>query len=219
VLTGRDGAKLDRAAASVREHHVEVLTTPGDVRMRESAEKTVADTISRFDKLDILVNNAQIFQVLVPLADISQEQSEAVLDSGFWGTFHFMRAALPHMKKTGGGSIINMGSREGIYGSAGFAVYAATKEAIRGLTRAAAREWGAFNIRVNVICPAARSAAAEKFFEDYPEQREHYLGQIAMHRFGEPGTDIANVVIFLATDQSAFVTGQTLNVDGGMTML
>jgi NAD(P)-dependent dehydrogenase (short-subunit alcohol dehydrogenase family) len=219
VLTGRDSAKLERAAKSVREQGVEVLVIPGDVRKREAAEKTVAGTIAKFGKLDVLVNNAQIFQVLIPLADISQEQTEAVLESGFWGTFYFMRAALPHLKKAGGGSIINLGSREGINGTVGFSIYAATKEAIRGLSRTAAREWGEFNIRVNVICPAARSEAADKFFEDYPDQKQNYLGQIAMRRLGEPATDIANAVVFLASEQSGFITGQTINVDGGLTML
>jgi NAD(P)-dependent dehydrogenase (short-subunit alcohol dehydrogenase family) len=219
VLTGRDSAKLERAAKSVREQGVEALVIPGDVRKRETAEKTLAETIAKFGKLDILVNNAQIFQVLIPLAEISQEQTEAVLESGFWGTFYFMRAALPPMKQAGGGSIINLGSREGINGTVGFSIYAATKEAIRGLSRAAAREWGEFNIRVNVICPAARSEAADKFFVDFPDQKQHYLGQIAMRRLGEPDTDIANVVVFLASAQSGFVTGQTINVDGGLTML
>lgn len=219
MLTGRDAAKLERAAIALREHGVTVLTRAGDVRQRETAETAVAEAVAKFGRLDIVVNNAQIFQVLVPLADISQELAEAVLGSGFWGTFYFMRAALPHLQKVGGGSIINMGSREGIFGSTGFGVYAATKEAIRGLSRTAAREWGAFNIRVNVICPAARSEAAEKFFEDYPEQKKLYLDQIALRRFGEPDSDIADVAVFLASEQSAFVTGQTINVDGGMTML
>jgi NAD(P)-dependent dehydrogenase (short-subunit alcohol dehydrogenase family) len=219
VLIGRDAAKLERAARSMRKQGVEVLTMPGDVRKRETAEKTVADTVAKFGRLDVIVNNAQILQAIIPLADLSQEEMEAILESGFWGSLYFMRAALPHMKKAGGGSIINLGSREGINGTAGFSIYAATKEAIRGLSRAAAREWGEFNIRVNVVCPAARSEAAEKFFEEFPDQKQHYLGQIAMHRLGEPDTDIANVVIFLASEQSGFVTGQTINVDGGLTML
>jgi NAD(P)-dependent dehydrogenase (short-subunit alcohol dehydrogenase family) len=219
MLTGRDAAKLERAATPLRELGVKVLTRAGDVAERQTAEATVKETITQLGRLDILVNNAQVFQVLVPLANVSEDLAEAVLGSGFWGTFYFMRAALPHLQEAGGGSIINMGSREGILGTAGFSIYAATKEAIRGLTRAAAREWGEYNIRVNVICPAARSEAADKFFEDFPEQKQHYLDQTALRRFGEPDTDIANVAVFLATDDAAYVTGQTLNVDGGMTML
>jgi NAD(P)-dependent dehydrogenase (short-subunit alcohol dehydrogenase family) len=121
--------------------------------------------------------------------------------------------------KQGGGSIVNVGSREGIMGSAGFGIYAATKEAIRGLSRSAAREWGRYGIRVNVICPAAVTPASEQFFADHPDMKDHYLGQIALGRLGDPATDIGSAVVFLASSESAYVTGQTIHVNGGMAMI
>jgi NAD(P)-dependent dehydrogenase (short-subunit alcohol dehydrogenase family) len=130
-----------------------------------------------------------------------------------------MLAALPHMKKAGGGSIINMGSREGISGGAGFAIYGAGKEAIRGLSRTAAREWGQYNIRINTICPAAWGPAAEAYFSAHPEFKQIYLKDICLGRFGDPENDIGSAAMFLATDDSRYVTGQTINVDGGQVML
>jgi NAD(P)-dependent dehydrogenase (short-subunit alcohol dehydrogenase family) len=188
------------------------------VRHRASAEDTVAATIEEFGRLDILVNNAQSSKPFTQLEDMSQEDIELTIESGLMGTLYHMLAALPHMKQRGG-SIVNVGSREGIMGSAGFGIYAATKEAIRGLSRSAAREWGRYNIRVNVICPAAVSPASEQFFADHPDMKDHYLNQIALGRLGDPATDIGSAVVFLASAESAYVTGQTINVDGGQVML
>jgi NAD(P)-dependent dehydrogenase (short-subunit alcohol dehydrogenase family) len=129
-----------------------------------------------------------------------------------------MQAVFPHMKETGG-SIINFGSREGVFGGVGFGIYAATKEAIRGLSRTAAREWGKHNIRVNVICPAALSPAAVTFLADHPKEAEYYKGQIALGYFGDPAADIGPVAVFLAGPESRYVTGQTVNADGGQMML
>jgi NAD(P)-dependent dehydrogenase (short-subunit alcohol dehydrogenase family) len=125
---------------------------------------------------------------------------------------------VPYMKARGG-SIINLGSREGIHGGPGFGIYAATKEGIRGLSRVAAREWGKHNIRVNVICPAALSPIAIKYLAEFPEQAEMYRKEISLGRFGDPERDIGPAAVFLASDASHYVTGQTINVDGGQMML
>jgi NAD(P)-dependent dehydrogenase (short-subunit alcohol dehydrogenase family) len=129
-----------------------------------------------------------------------------------------MLAALPHLK-VNGGSVINLGSREGIMGGAGFAIYGAGKEAIRGLSRTAAREWGQYGIRINTLCPAAMSDAAVHYFAEHPEAKEIYVKDICLGRFGDPRDDIGRAALFLATDDSGYVTGQTINVDGGQAML
>jgi NAD(P)-dependent dehydrogenase (short-subunit alcohol dehydrogenase family) len=121
--------------------------------------------------------------------------------------------------KARGGAIINLGSREGIFGGLGMGIYAATKEGIRGLSRVAAREWGVHKIRVNVICPAALSPAAVKYLEEFPEQAEMYRKQLALGYFGDSEADIGPVALFLASDESRYVTGQTINADGGQMML
>jgi NAD(P)-dependent dehydrogenase (short-subunit alcohol dehydrogenase family) len=219
AITGRDKAKLEGVAGELRANRVEVLTVPGDVRKRTSAQQNVKAALERFGQLDVLVNNAQTPQPNAPLESIDDETIAQTIESGLLGTLYHMQAAFPHMKEHGGGSIINFGSREGEFGGLGFGVYAATKEGIRGLSRTAAREWGAHGIRVNVICPAALSPAALKFFAENPEMETYYKKQVALGYFGDPHDDIAPVALFLASAASRYVTGQTVNVDGGQMML
>lgn len=220
VLTSRDAKKLERAADKLKSIGVEVLTVAGSVRSRHHAREAVAATIERFGRLDILVNNAQTTDSAHgdALESIDDEKIAAVLESGLLGTMYFMQASFPHLKKNGG-SIINMGSREGIYGGVGSCIYAATKEAIRGLSRVGAREWGRYKIRVNVICPAALSEAAIKFLDEHPESKKMYESQLALGWFGDPLKDIGPVAVFLAGPDSGYITGQTINADGGQIML
>lgn len=218
VITGRNEDKLRKAADTIRAQGTEALTVVGDARKRASANETVAATIARFGRLDILVNNAQSSSPGVPLEDIDDDTIALTLESGLLGTLYYMQASLPHLKERGG-SIINLGSREGIHGGAGFGIYAATKEGIRGLSRTAAREWGKYNIRVNVVCPAALSPAAVNYLEKHPDHAKAYLAEIALGRFGDPQQDIGPIAVFLAASDSGYLTGQTLNADGGQAML
>jgi len=217
AITGRDAAKLGRAEAALRELGAEVLTIPGDVRQRATAEQDVAAVLKRFGRLDVLVNNAQSSVPGTPLEAIDDATIALTLESGLLGTLYHMQAAFAHMKERGG-SIVNFGSRTGTVGEAGFGIYAATKEGIRGLSRVAAREWGQHGIRVNVVCPAALSEAAEKYLAENPEQKKYYESIVPLRRLGDPVRDIAPIVVFLASDESRYVTGQTINAEGGMTM-
>lgn len=218
VITGRDAGKLEVAAGELRRLGAEVECVAGDARLRATAEADVAAAIARYGKLDVLVNNAQSSVPFVPLEQIDDATIGLTIESGLYGTLYHMQAAFPHMKE-GGGSIINLGSREGEFGGVGFGIYAATKEGIRGLSRTAAREWGKHGIRVNVICPAALSPAAKTFLETHPKEAEYYLSQVALGYFGDSLEDIGPVAVFLASAASKYVTGQTINVDGGQMML
>ena len=218
TITGRDGNKLDNAAERLRSKGADILTVPGDARNRTDALKAVEDTVQRFGSLNILVNNAQSSVPGTPLEEIDDDTVSLTLESGLLGTLYHMQAAFPHLKANGG-SIINLGSREGIFGGVGFAIYAATKEGIRGMSRSAAREWGRYGIRVNVICPAALSPAAETYLAEHPEEAKMYISQTALGRIGDSYGDVAPVAVFLAAPESRYVTGQTLNVDGGQMML
>ena len=218
VLTGRTAEKVQAAAEGLKQLGVRAIAVGADVSKRESAVKVAAEAMKAFGRIDILVNNAQSTSTGVKLEDLTDEQWELNIKSGLFGSFYFMQACLPHLK-VNGGKIINLGSREGIYGTAGFGAYAATKEGIRALTRVAAREWGAYNIQANLICPAALSPAAIEYFKAKPEMRDYYINQIAAGRFGDPEKDIGAVAVFLASPDSDYMTGQTLNVDGGQVML
>ena len=225
VITGRDEGKLRKAAKVIGEEGAEVLVVAGDVRQRASADNAIAATVEKFGRLDILVNNAQSSKPFVPLEQIDDATIALTVESGLLGTLYFMQASFPHLR-VHGGSIINLGSREGCFGSRegcfggiGFSIYAATKEGIRGLSRSAACEWGKHNIRVNVINPAALTEAAQTFFAEHPEEIKTYQGVAALGRFGDPVKDIGAVAVFLAGPAWCYVTGQTINVDGGQIML
>lgn len=220
VISGRDAGKLETAAGEIVSQtgiRDAVAVISADVRQRADAEATAQRAIEEFGQIDVLVNNAQISAPGTPLEDLDEDTFAATLESGLYGTFYHMRAVLAHMRGRGG-SIINLGSREGIMGGIGFGCYAATKEGVRGLSRVAAREWGQYGVRVNVINPAALSPAATTYLENNPYEAARYLKEIALGRFGDPYSDIGPVAVFLASDASHYVTGQTINVDGGQVM-
>ncbi len=218
VLTGRHLEKLQEVKPELEARGAKVALCAGDVRSRADADKAVALALEQFGRLDVLVNNAQSSVPGLPFEASGDAEIEMTVESGLYGTIYFMQAALPTMKDRGG-SIINMGSRQGEYGAPGYTIYAATKEGIRGLSRATARELGPLGIRVNVICPSAATPAAKKFFADFPEEAAKNLQEVSLRRWGDSEKDIGSVAVFLASDASAFVTGQTINVDGGLFML
>jgi NAD(P)-dependent dehydrogenase (short-subunit alcohol dehydrogenase family) len=218
VVTGRKAPKLMGVIPELEALGAKVVACAGDGGVRANAEKAVKAALDAFGRLDVLVNNAQALTPGVPLEALDEAQIRMTVDTGFYATLWHMLAALPHLKQSNG-SIINLGSREGIVGGAGYGIYGAGKEAIRGLSRTAAREWGKYGIRINTIAPAAWSPAADAYFREHPEDKQIYLKDICLDRFGDPETDIAPAVLFLATEDSRYVTGQTLNVDGGQVML
>jgi NAD(P)-dependent dehydrogenase (short-subunit alcohol dehydrogenase family) len=185
---------------------------------QEQSVMTVERALSEWGRVDALVNNAHTFTDYLPIEDPKMEENCKIdFQSAFFGSLQLMQLCFPHMKEQGGGSIINMGTGYSIRCEPGFLAYAASKEAIRALTKTAAREWGKYKIRVNTILPSALTPKSIW----YLEQSGTYdleLSKVAMGRFGEP-KDIAPTAIFLASDASDFVTGQTIGVEGGTTML
>ena len=219
LITGRNADKLENAVAELdalgsNAHYI--VATSG---RRDDAKATITKAVETLGGVDILVNNAQTSQPGTAFEDYDDATIAMTIESGLYGTFQLMQEAMETMKSRGGGSIINFGSREGVFGGVGFAAYAATKEAIRGLSRTAARELGKHKIRVNVICPAALSPIAIKYLDEHPQEAEMYRKEIALGYFGDPETDIGSVAVFLASDDSQYVTGQTINADGGQMML
>jgi NAD(P)-dependent dehydrogenase (short-subunit alcohol dehydrogenase family) len=135
-------------------------------------------------------------------------------ESGPLGTFHVMQACYPHLRGRET-SIVNVASRAGTDGIAGYTAYAAAKEAIRALSRVASREWGPDGIRVNVICPHARTPAQQKFAQANPGIEEQLIAHIPLRRMGEAEQDIGGAVIMLSSSDARYVTGQTIMVNGG----
>lgn len=219
VLSGRNPEKLEKVRPDLEKRGAKVATIKADVRNRDDAFVTVKLAVDTFGGLDVLVNNAQIVHPGVALADNTREVLDDTIQSGLYGSIWHMQAAFPHLQARGGGSIINLGSRQGTYGEGGWTAYAATKEAVRGLTRSSAREWGVHNIRVNVLNPSAITEGAEQWLKDFPEEAARNLASVALARWGKAYEDIGPVAVFLASDDSSYMTGQTFNVEGGMVML
>lgn len=218
IITGRTLSKLEDVAAKIREFGGEVIPLDAIAGNKEHSEWTVNRAISEWGRVDVLVNNAHSFTDYLPLeAPGMEENCKVDFQSAFFGSLQLMQLCHPHMVKQGGGSIINMGSSYGIRCEPGFLAYAASKEAIRALTKTAAREWGRQGIRVNTILPSALSPKAIWYLEE-SKTYDLELSKVAMGRFGAP-EDIAPTAIFLACDESDFVTGQTIGVEGGATML
>lgn len=217
VLTGRTAATIEAVADRIRSAGgtaIAIQATAGNER--ESA-MVVGRAVSEWGRVDVLANNAHSFTDFLPLEDpVMEANCKVDLQSAFFGSLQMMQACYPHMASQGSGSIINFGSDFGIRCEPGFLAYAASKEAIRALTRTAAREWGRHGIRANTILPRALSPKAIWYLEE-TGTRDAELARVALGRFGVP-EDIAPTAVFLASDESAFVTGQTIGVEGGVTM-
>jgi NAD(P)-dependent dehydrogenase (short-subunit alcohol dehydrogenase family) len=193
-----------------------------DVADAASAQSMVAETVARFGRLDILINNAALYATLKggrfdAIDEAAWDDAMRVNVKGIW---QCCKAAVPQMRKAGGGSIVNMASLAALYGTPFALHYTVSKAAVIGLTRGLARELGRDNIRVNCIAPSAvLTEGTREFFGDKHERALQVIaaGQ-AIQRNLQP-KDVAGAMLWLASDQSAFVTGQTIAVDGGTVML
>ena len=188
---------------------------PTDVGDKAQITAAVAAAVDRWGRLDVLVNNAIALSPNVILEDKSDEMLDGMLHTGLWATWWSMRAAFPVMRDQGGGRIINFYSIDAETGAWLHADYNLTKDAIRGLTRSAAAEWGRFAITVNAIAPAAQGTVFAELAEMIPGFAEGAAAMNPMGRVGDPEDDIAPVALFLASDDARYVTGETIHVDGG----
>lgn len=216
VVTGRKPRRLDALGAELDALGVEHLALAGNVADRRHAQDVAAAALDRFGRIDGLVANAQTFVPVMPLEAVTEAELATVFGTGPWGTLWSMQAVLPAMRAQGFGRIVTMGSAMGFTGAAGYGPYGASKEAIRSLTRTAAREWARHGVVVNCVCPA--SAAHRLPPSDDPARAAAFAAMYADHpmgRDGDPEADIAPVVAFLLSDGCRYLTGQTLMVDGG----
>jgi len=179
-----------------------------DVTDPAACARAVDTVVREFGRIDTLVNAAQRFRAGIPLDELTDDDLRVSFESGPIATLRMMQLCHPHLAARGGGAIINFASGVGTQGMVGAAAYAAAKEAIRGLTKVAALEWGRENIRVNVICPVASGDPTAPWVP----------GAVAinpMGRIGDPEADIGAAVVYLAGPGS-YVNGRTLHVDGGV---
>jgi len=216
VVTGRKPDRLAETSAELAALGADHLAVAADVADRDAAFELARRAAERFGRIDGLVANAQSLRSVRPLEEVTPHDVDVLFESGPKGTLWSMQAVFPFMRAQGYGRIVTLGSAIAISGQSGYGPYAAAKEAIRALTRTAAREWGRHGITVNCVCPAsvahrlppgddpARRAAFDAMYKGHP-----------MGRDGDPEADIAPPILFLLSEGCRYLTGETLLVDGG----
>jgi NAD(P)-dependent dehydrogenase (short-subunit alcohol dehydrogenase family) len=217
AVTGRTLAKVEQSAALIAARGGEALALACDVKDPAALEHIVSATVARFGGLNILVNNAQEVP-LGTLHDLTDARIEAGWASGPMATFRLMKLCHPHLK--GDGSIVNLASSAAMrWDMSGYGAYAAVKDAIRQFTRAAACEWGADNIRTNVILPHATSPALKGWISANPEEAKAFFSTIPMRHVGDCEEDIGRFVATLCSPACRYVNGQSIALDGGQAYL
>lgn len=193
---------------------IEVLLVKADVSNYLECEQMVKKAIDKFGKIDVLVNNAGITKDGL-IAMMKEETFDKVIDINLKGTFNVVRNVVPFMMKKRNGSIVNISSVVGVCGNAGQSNYSASKAGIIGFTKSLAKELAARNIRVNAVAPGFIDTDMTSVLKD--QVKDSINAQIPLKRMGE-AKEVANVVYFLSSDESSYITGQVINVDGGMVM-
>ena len=198
----------------IEKFNVKCMAIQGDVSNFEDAKNMVEKIIEKFGKIDILVNNAGITRDML-IMRMKKEDFEAVINVNLIGTFNVTKNVIPYMMKQRSGKIINLSSVVGISGNAGQANYSASKAGIIGFTKSLAKELGSRNILVNAVAPGFIQTDMTDVLKD--EVKEEISKNIPLKRMGTV-QDVANVIKFLASDDSSYITGQVINIDGGMQM-
>ena len=206
--------ELENTKKEIEKIGVQILAVKGDVANFEDCENFVKQVIERFGQIDVLVNNAGITKDML-LMRMKKEDFEQVIDTNLVGTFYVTKNVVPYMMKARSGRIINISSVVGISGNAGQTNYSASKAGIIGFTKSLAKEIASRNILVNSVAPGFIETNMTDVLKD--DVKQEIAKNIPLKRMGTT-QDVANVVNFLASDDSSYITGQVINVDGGMLM-
>ena len=213
AVVGRTLAKCERTAAEIADAGGRAIALSCDVGKREEVEAVVAETVARLGGVTFLVNNAHTSRPQTLIADVT-DKDMAIAMKGTSGALYFLQACLPHLPERLG-RVINLGSVSGTRGDAGFAAYAMAKEAVRALSRVAARELGPRGITVNTICPLSESPGMEYMREKDSAFVPALESGTVLGRIGSSEDEVGATAAFLCSDAGGYITGQTINVDGG----
>jgi NAD(P)-dependent dehydrogenase (short-subunit alcohol dehydrogenase family) len=217
VVTGRDAAAIDAAVAGLASGPGKAIGRVMDVRDRASIDSVIADIRSEFGSLDSLINCAGVI-IRNESEVLSEADWETVIDTDLSGVFKCSQAAFADLEKAKGATIVNVGSIAGSVGIAGRAGYTAAKAGLEGLTRTLGLEWADRDIRVNAVAPGwTRTEMVAGGIKDGRLSEAALTSRIPQKRLAEP-SEIAKVVLFLMSSDSSYITGQTITVDGGITI-
>jgi len=203
------------------EKGAEVLALRCDVGVYDDLKNFVEKAVERFGTIDVLLNNAHKITPLRPFLEQGVDDLDIELRTSLYATWHMMKLCFPYMrdKPDAGTSIINVASKGGVESTPMHSAYASCKEAIRGLSRVVAREWGQHNIRVNTVCPGGWTDNVTNYLERQSPKAQEWAKNAfkdnPFHRIGDPYNDVSPIFVFLASDESHWMTGQNLHADGG----
>lgn len=216
VLIGRDMARLRKAASEIDDKK-STLTVAADITKEAEVLSAIEQTISSFDRIDVLVNNAGVINDPVPFHETTDDQWNDLIDTNLIGTFRMTKAVLPIMMKNGSGNIINISSVLGVRAipQVPLSVYGVTKAGLIMLTKSIAVEYGQHNIRCNCVCPSTiKSSIIEPYLQD-ENARKMLESTFPLRKIGEP-EDVASAVSYLSSNDAKWITGTVLMVDGGV---
>ena len=214
VVSGRHDEEGQALAAELRALGAEAEFVRADVRREQDVRTLVDKAVERFGQLDIAVNNAGTEGKLGPITEQTPEDYTAIFETNVLGVLLSLKHELRVMIGQGHGSIVNLSSIVGHVGAANASIYSASKHAVDGLTQAAALEAAGSGVRVNGIAPGPIETPMLKRFANAPERKAQLVDRVALQRAGTP-EEVAQAVVFVASDKASFITGATLSVDGG----
>ncbi len=214
--------KIEKAKKTVDEiaaYGGKAVAIEANVANYEAVKKLIKETVKRFGRLDVIVNNAGIGpRYMAKTADYALEDWDSVIAVNQTGVFYCMKVALKQMLEQGGGNIVNVASLAGLKASPNNLSYSASKFAVVGMTKSAAMEYATKNIRVNAVCPGyTESALLDKLLSARPDMDTILKSVIPMKRYGD-ASEIAEAIVWLASDTTKFITGQTITLDGGTSL-
>ena len=218
VVSGRHEEEGQKLVGELGKLGAEAEFVRSDVRHEEDVRTLVDKTVARFGRLDVAVNAAGTEGKPGPVKEQSAESYAATFDTNVLGTLLSMKHELRVMLAQGSGSIVNVSSTFGHTGGAGASVYVASKHAVEGLTKSAALEASAFGVRVNAVAPGPIDTDLLNRFAGSDERKAGVIAGVPLKRLGKP-EEIAESIVFLASDKASFITGATIAVDGGKTAL
>ena len=216
VIASRNKEALDETLCLVENVGGRGVAVPTDVRQEADVRNLVDSTVGRYGRLDGAFNNAGIFGSFSRLHEDSEENYDTVVDTNLKAVWLCMKHQIPVMLEGGGGSIVNCSSVAGLLGHAKSCVYSASKHAVIGLSKSAAIQYGADNIRVNVVCPGSTDTEMLRAVYNSSEELSARADTLPIGRLGRP-KEVAQLAVWLCSDASAFVTGQAIAADGGVT--
>ena len=214
IISGRRDEAGAKLVTELREVDAEAEYVRADVRIEDDVRNLVEQTVKRFGRLDVAVNNAGIEGKPGPLIDQTVESYATTFDANVLGTFLGLKHELKVMIPQGSGSIINISSTLGQRAAPGASIYAATKHAVEGLTKAAALEAASANVRVNAVAPGPIDTGMLDRFTGSAEKKAGLVAGVPLKRMGRP-EEVAHTILFLASDKAPFITGQIFGIDGG----